>query len=164
MDDLLGHSITYRVAMGPQAGQKVFSLQSVPTAAESEARTGVAQYAGFSLHAGTAVESEQREKLERLARYVNASRGGDGPARAHAPGSRALSAEDAVSGRDDARRVRTARLPCTARRSRAAAARALDEIPRGVRPIRRAAGIDHAGGTRRAPRRCRRARCPSTWP
>ena len=23
MDDLLGHSITYRVAMGPRAGQKV---------------------------------------------------------------------------------------------------------------------------------------------
>jgi len=30
LDDLIGHSITYRVAMGPLAGQKVFSLQSVP--------------------------------------------------------------------------------------------------------------------------------------
>jgi hypothetical protein len=30
MDDLLGHSITYLVAMGPRAGQKVFSLQTVP--------------------------------------------------------------------------------------------------------------------------------------
>ena len=30
----------------------------------------MAQYAGFSLHAGTAVEGEQPEKLERLARYV----------------------------------------------------------------------------------------------
>jgi len=28
MDDLLGHSITYRVAMGPHAGQKVFTLQT----------------------------------------------------------------------------------------------------------------------------------------
>ena len=30
MDDLLGHSITYRVAVGPRAGQKVFTLQTVP--------------------------------------------------------------------------------------------------------------------------------------
>ena len=34
MDDLLGRSITYRVAVGPRAGQKVFSLQSVPARAE----------------------------------------------------------------------------------------------------------------------------------
>jgi Putative transposase len=47
----------------------VFSLQTVP-AREGQLRKGVAQYAGFSLHAGTAVEGEQREKLERLARYV----------------------------------------------------------------------------------------------
>jgi Putative transposase len=58
------------VAVGPRAGQKVFALQTVPAAAEAEPRNSVAQYTGFSLHAGTAVESEQREKLERLARYV----------------------------------------------------------------------------------------------
>lgn len=34
-------------------------------------RTGVAQYAAFSLHAGIGVEAEQREKLERLTRYVS---------------------------------------------------------------------------------------------
>jgi hypothetical protein len=33
MDDLLGHSITYRVAVGPRAGQKVFTLQTVPARA-----------------------------------------------------------------------------------------------------------------------------------
>jgi hypothetical protein len=70
MDDLLGHSITYRVAVGPRAGQKVFSLQTVPARAD-EPRKGVAQYAGFSLHAGIGVEAAQREKLERLARYVS---------------------------------------------------------------------------------------------
>jgi hypothetical protein len=68
--DLLGHSITYRVAVGPRAGQKVFSFQAVP-AREEEAGKGVAQYAGFALHAGTGVEADQREKLERLARYVS---------------------------------------------------------------------------------------------
>jgi hypothetical protein len=70
IDDLLGHSIAYRVAVGPRAGQKVFSLQTVP-AREDELRNGVAQYAGFSLHAGIGVEAEQREKLERLTRYVS---------------------------------------------------------------------------------------------
>jgi predicted component of type VI protein secretion system len=70
MDDLLGHSITYRVAVGPRAGQKVFSLQTVPARAD-ELRNGVAQYAGFSLHAGISVEADQREKLERLTRYVS---------------------------------------------------------------------------------------------
>jgi hypothetical protein len=70
LDDLLGHSITYRVAVGPRAGQKVFSLQTLPVRAD-EFRTGVAQYAGFSLHAGIGVEGEQREKLERLTRYVS---------------------------------------------------------------------------------------------
>jgi hypothetical protein len=44
MDDLLGHSITYRVAVGPRTGQKVFSLQRVPARAD-EPRRGVAQAA-----------------------------------------------------------------------------------------------------------------------
>jgi len=70
MDDLLGHSITDRVAVGPRAGQKVFTLQTVP-AREEEPRKGVGQYAGFSLHAGIGVEAGQREKLERLTRYVS---------------------------------------------------------------------------------------------
>jgi putative transposase len=69
INDLLGHSITYRVAVGPRAGQKVFSLETVP--ARAEERKGVAQYAGFSLHAGIGVEAVQRGKLERLARYVS---------------------------------------------------------------------------------------------
>ena len=70
MDDLIGHSITYRVVLGARAGQKVFTLQTVP-AREAEPRPGVAQFAGFSLHPGIGVEAEQRGKLERLARYVS---------------------------------------------------------------------------------------------
>lgn len=30
MDQLRGHSITYRIAIGPQQGQKVFTLQTLP--------------------------------------------------------------------------------------------------------------------------------------
>jgi len=30
LDDLIGHSITYRIAVGPRAGRKLFTLQPVP--------------------------------------------------------------------------------------------------------------------------------------
>jgi hypothetical protein len=49
MDDLLGHSITYRVAMGPRAGQKMFTLQTVPAQSEEEPRKGVAQKRVFGI-------------------------------------------------------------------------------------------------------------------
>ena len=71
MDDLIGNSITYRVAMGPRAGQKVFTLQTVPAEPPEEQKKGVAQAAGFSLHAGIGIEADARGKLERLVRYVS---------------------------------------------------------------------------------------------
>jgi hypothetical protein len=70
MDDLIGHSITCRVAVGSRAGQKVLALQTVPASEEGEHRAGVVHYVGLSLHAATALEGEERETLERLARYV----------------------------------------------------------------------------------------------
>ena len=67
---LLGHSITYRIATGPREGQMVFTLQTLP--AEPEApRRDVVEASGFSLHAGIAAEASQRDKVERLARYVS---------------------------------------------------------------------------------------------
>jgi hypothetical protein len=69
MDQLRGHSITYRIAVGPQQGRKVFTLQTLPVIEEPfNGSTG--QAAGFSLHAGVAATAQQRDKLERLCRYV----------------------------------------------------------------------------------------------
>ena len=68
-DDLLGHSITYRVALGPHQGRKAFTLQTVPAATDS-IDGKLARAAGFSLHAGVACEAHEREKLERLCRYL----------------------------------------------------------------------------------------------
>jgi len=34
MSQLCGHSITYRIAVGPQAGRKVFTLQTLPASDE----------------------------------------------------------------------------------------------------------------------------------
>lgn len=67
---LLGASITYRIATGPREGQKVFTLQTLPAEPE-EPRREVAESSGFSLHAGIAATAWQRDKLERLARYVS---------------------------------------------------------------------------------------------
>ena len=71
MSQLCGHSITYRIAVGPQAGRKVFTLQTLP-ACDPEDQVGdtVGKVAGFSLHAGVAARADERQKLERLCRYI----------------------------------------------------------------------------------------------
>ncbi len=55
LDDLLGHSITYRIAVGPRAGQKLFTLQTVHARLQGleGSANGAATRGGFSLHAGT---------------------------------------------------------------------------------------------------------------
>ncbi len=71
MQQLYGHSITYRIAIGPHQGRKVFTLQSLPPIEEPKAGSSrVANLAGFSLHAGVMAEAYQRDKLERLCRYI----------------------------------------------------------------------------------------------
>lgn len=71
LDELLGAAITYRIAVGPQRGHKAFTLQTLtPRPLDEKARDDVARTGGFSLHAGIAAKAHQREKLERLARYI----------------------------------------------------------------------------------------------
>ena len=69
MDQLLGSSITYRIAVGPQQGRKVFTLQTLP-ACDEPFNERVGKVAGFSLHAGVAARTDERKKLERLYRYI----------------------------------------------------------------------------------------------
>jgi ribosomal protein S27E len=70
MEQLLGSSITYRIAVGPQQGRKVFTLQTL-AAWDGPFDDGVGKVAGFSLHAGVAARADQRQKLERLCRYIS---------------------------------------------------------------------------------------------
>jgi len=70
MTPLLGHSITYRIAVGPQAGRKVFTLQTLP-ACDEPFDDGVGKVAGFSLHAGVTARAQERRKLERLCRFIS---------------------------------------------------------------------------------------------
>jgi hypothetical protein len=73
MDSLLalqGASVNYRIAMGPQQGQKVFTLQTLPVSIEGEYGQ-LANTSGFSLHAGVFANADEPEKLERLCRCIS---------------------------------------------------------------------------------------------
>jgi hypothetical protein len=71
LDELHGAAITYRIAVGPQCGQKAFTLQTLPpTLADEKSADHMPRTGGFSLHAGIAVRAHQREKLARLAALV----------------------------------------------------------------------------------------------
>lgn len=70
-NQLLGSSITYRIAVGPQQGRKVFTLQTLPDCeSDNQFVSMVCDVSGFSLHAGVATRANERTKLERLCRYI----------------------------------------------------------------------------------------------
>ena len=67
---LRAHSITYRIAVGPNAGRKALTLRTLP-GREDEPATGLlAKADGFSLHAGVTVGATDTAKRERLCRYL----------------------------------------------------------------------------------------------
>jgi hypothetical protein len=70
LDPLIGASIHYRIAIGPNAGRKALTLRTVPAQPEPLASTLLAKQPGFSLHAATVCEATQREELEKLCRYI----------------------------------------------------------------------------------------------
>jgi Putative transposase/Transposase zinc-binding domain len=72
---LLAAAVQGRAATGPRAGQRVLrfgdrvEIQSDEMAVD-EKMPGLARSNGFSLHAGVAVPANDRQRLERLCRYV----------------------------------------------------------------------------------------------
>jgi len=69
MDALRMSSISCRIATGPHAWRKVVTLQTLPgNASPLEGEAGMV--GGFSLHAGVAAEAHERQKLEKLCRYI----------------------------------------------------------------------------------------------
>lgn len=62
-------SVSYRIAVGPDLGKKVFTLQTLP-AKDCDNFGQLAHISGFSLHAGVFADSHQADKLERLCRYI----------------------------------------------------------------------------------------------
>ena len=56
--------------MGPHAGRKVFTVQTLPDCNEPFVDP-VGNVTGFSQHAGVAARAHERGKLERLCRYIS---------------------------------------------------------------------------------------------
>jgi ribosomal protein S27E len=74
MNQLQGQSITYRIAVGPQQGRKVFTLQTILSwEGDDYGSSPVDKVAGFSLHAGVATKMRERKKLERLCGDISRS-------------------------------------------------------------------------------------------
>ena len=71
MQPLIGCSVSYRMAVGPQQGRKVLTLQTLPAVEADDRCAQVAKEAGFSLQAGVAAQAWERDKLERLCRYIS---------------------------------------------------------------------------------------------
>jgi hypothetical protein len=63
-------SCTYRIALGPRAGQKVLSLASLPSPEKPSTAGLCANARGFSLHAAVRWGADQRQQLEHLCRYI----------------------------------------------------------------------------------------------
>ena len=56
------------IALGPHAGRKALTLQTLPSSGDDQ--RPAARATGFSLHAGVVAAADQRDKLERLCRYI----------------------------------------------------------------------------------------------
>jgi len=73
-EDTLGRlqqsSVTYRFATGPRKGKKALVLKSVQDGDHSSRSGLVAKNSGFSLHAGVAAKADERDKLEKICRYI----------------------------------------------------------------------------------------------
>jgi hypothetical protein len=63
-------AVSYRFALGPNKGKKALTLRTVPEQDHRSENGLVANEAGFSLHAGVAIAGGEREKLEKICRYV----------------------------------------------------------------------------------------------
>ena len=61
---------TYRIALGPRAGQKVLTLQTLPSQTARPSQQRCVNEQGFSLHADVRLAIHQRHKLEHLCRYI----------------------------------------------------------------------------------------------
>ena len=71
MPQILGSSVSYRIAAGPQQGRKAVMIRTIrPLDRPGPGLERVAKANGFSLHAGVSCEGKQKDKRERLCRYI----------------------------------------------------------------------------------------------
>jgi hypothetical protein len=154
LDDLIGHSIAYRIAVGPKAVQKLFTLQTVPARKPEPEQQGdhrgAADAGGFFAACGSGHSTGSAREVRTAVPLCEppAACGGTSGAELIRPGS--LHAQDPVPRRHHAHRAGTAGSDGEACRAGAAATDAPDPIPRGVRAAQQAgcSGDTGASGSR----------------
>lgn len=67
---LQASSAVYRFATGKSKGKKAIVLKTVDDGDHNSSSGLVAKNSGFSLHAGVATKADERDKLERICRYI----------------------------------------------------------------------------------------------
>lgn len=107
VQQVLGCSVSYRIAIGPQQGRKVSTLQTIPAWENDDRFAQVEKESGFSLHAGVAAQAWERWKLERLCRYISRPVVSDTPI-TDTLGQYSLSTQNALQRWDHARHLRAA--------------------------------------------------------
>jgi hypothetical protein len=70
LSKLQATSVTYRFATGKSKGKKAIVLKSVTDTDHTATKGLVAKNSGFSLHAGVATKAQERDKLEKICRYI----------------------------------------------------------------------------------------------
>ena len=70
IDHIHASSITYRIALGSRRGQKALTLRTPPPILKKQ-KPFLAEYSGFSLHAGVFCPAKDKTKRERLCRYIS---------------------------------------------------------------------------------------------
>ncbi len=121
-------AITYRIAFGPRAGQKVLTLRGAMPREDSARQPLCADIDGFSLHAAVRVEAHDRKRLEQLCRCAGQCR----------RAGRA-EAEDTVARRHDASGLEPAGVHAAACGAGSPAASASHQVPRRAGAQRQAA-------------------------
>ena len=67
---LQASSVTYRFATGASKGKKALVLKTMPETDHNSNSGLVAKSSGFSLHAGVATKAHERDRLEKICRYI----------------------------------------------------------------------------------------------
>lgn len=70
LSKLQATSVTYRFATGKSKGKKAMVLKSVTDNDHNATKGLVAKNSGFSLHAGVATKAHERDRLEKVCRYI----------------------------------------------------------------------------------------------
>jgi hypothetical protein len=63
-------SVTYRFATGASKGKKALVLKTMPETDHNSNSGLVAKSSGFSIHAGVATKAHERDRLEKICRYI----------------------------------------------------------------------------------------------